>query len=695
MNWTARSAAEAPAARHWTAGPWSSSDPETDAVVFEAVAHPVVTVVVLGWWSAPHLVRCLRSVSLADRSVPFEVVVALNDPTQELADTLTRLVHGARIHRSRVNLGFGGGCNAAVAVARGRHIAFLNDDSVVDRYWLRHLVDAMESDDRVSAVGSQLLNTDGTVQESGSLLWSDGSTSNVTPNESTSGDAFDWARQVDYCSAASLLVRKSTWDRLDGFDEAFYPAYYEDVDLCLRIKDIGRQVWFQPLSKVAHVQGASTGDRYRSFLYERNRKVLIRRWSHVLNRRLRPAYADESAQALSVWLAMGCPSRVLVIDDRIPKGWIGSGYGRMLDAVRDMASSGRHFVSFWPREDDGGSRADLSGQGIRIVRGDLEDHLRQPQTRYDVVVVSRPHNYELFGNIVRKLQPRAVLVYDSEALYFRREDGRRRVLEAARGSLTWAEPRVTRAVEERIFGDADHIVCISEDEADIVKSLRVAAPVHVVPAHRAVPSPTYRAADERRDALFVAGWLGGDDSPNLDGLTWFLERIMPLVWERVPWLRLRITGVNPPQRARRFSNLNIVFEGYVHDLYSLYDQVRLVVVPIRFGAGVKLKTVEALTYAVPTVSTSSGAEGIDLQDTEALLIADEPDPFARHVVALATNVDAWETQRDRIRTLIASWGSSTTRSATWTSVIDQALAGRRRGSLRSAGPFELALGSSR
>ena len=233
---------------------------ESPSVCFEETPDPVVSIVVLGWRSAPHLLDCLRAVSRIERTVSFEVIITLNEPTPELVRDLTDKVHGARIIQSRVNLGYGGACNAAVEVAVGRYIVLLNDDTVVDRNWLGALVESAEARPSISAVGSLFLNVDGTLQESGSLLFADGSTLAVNGRGTGVAHRYDWARKVDYCSGASLLVRKSTWDRLGGFDEIYYPAYFEDVDLCLRIQEIGHEVWLQPLSRVRHIQSASVDE---------------------------------------------------------------------------------------------------------------------------------------------------------------------------------------------------------------------------------------------------------------------------------------------------------------------------------------------------------------------------------------------------------------------------------------------------
>lgn len=587
---------------------------------------------------------------------------------------LSENVRGARIIQSRVNLGYGGACNAAVDLASGRYIVLLNDDTIVDRYWLGALVETVEARSDISAVGSLFLNVDGTLQESGSLLFADGSTTAVSGKGTGVAHRYDWARRVDYCSAASLLVRKSTWDRLGGFDEVYYPAYFEDVDLCLRIQEIGHQVWLQPLSKVRHIQSASVDETYKTFLTLRNRKQIVRRWSHLLEQRLERVGTDDEIEETSTWVGMGRPNRILVIDDRIPASSLGSGFGRMVDALSELTASGDHFVSLFPATTGEGSRGELCRIGVRILEGDLEDHLRRHHIEYDVVIISRPYNYERFGEMVRKHQPQAAIVYDAEALYFRRTE-REALLsdDPLVNERLRVEARNMQESEQRYFSDADQAVCISEVEAAFARKLEGASPVHIIEAQLHDPQWTDRSFDQRRDVIFVAGWLSGAGSPNGDGLTWFVQKVLPLIRARIPWVRLRVTGQNPPSEVLKYASPSVVFEGRVRDLATFYGDARVAIAPIRFGAGVKLKTIEALQYGVPTVATAVGGEGIDLHQTGALAITDDAAEFALTVVTLLDDGQSWENHRKRIRALHEVWAEQPA-GTSWSAVVERALA---------------------
>ena len=561
-------------------------------------------------------------------------------------------------------------------VARGDYVVFLNDDTVVDRNWLQPLVDTAEARSEIGAVGSLCLNVDGTVQEAGSFVWSDGTTSCATLDESDLAHGYDWARAVDYCSAASLLVRRSTWDQVHGFDEIYFPAYYEDLDLCLKIQQIGQEVWFQPASIVHHVRSASTTRPYREFLMHRHRALLRERWSHVLEHHVERTDDHVRDEEIATWMGMGRPSRILVIDDRIPDSSLGAGFGRMLDALSELLSSGEYFVSFFASATSDGNWAELSRRGLRLLKDELDSHLRHPGTSYDVVIISRPHNYGRFGALVRECQPNAVVIYDAEALYFRRIELQASLSDdnSSKEALR-AEARSMREAEESYFADADQIVCISREEAEFVRTVNGATQIDVIPAQLNGLTNTLLPFDQRRDVIFVSSWLPGADSPNGDGLTWFVTDVLPLLREIVPWVRLRVTGANPPPEMLRFQSPNVQFEGRVADLESFYSQARVAISPMRYGAGVKLKTIEALQFGVPVVATSVGAEGIETFGTRAMSVTDDPREFAEAVAALVDDRDRWEAQRRRIAQLQSHWANGND-GTSWRAVVDSALRGR-------------------
>ena len=151
---------------------------------------------------------------------------------------------------------------------------------------------------------------------------------------------------VDYCSACSLLVRREAWDAVGGFCEDYFPAYYEDVDFCLSIRALGYRVLYAPRSRVRHHEGGSSDPGFRLFLHRYQRRRFRHRWGHVLRAFEPPNPESAAAVRRAAFRARGCPRRLLVIDDRLPDPTIGSGFGRMRDAVVELSEAG-YAVSVW------------------------------------------------------------------------------------------------------------------------------------------------------------------------------------------------------------------------------------------------------------------------------------------------------------------------------------------------------------
>ena len=132
------------------------------------------------------------------------------------------------------------------------------------------------------------------------------------------------------------------------------------------------------------------------------------------------------------------------------------------------------------------------------------------------------------------------------------------------------------------------------------------------------------------ELLFVAGF---NHPPNIDAAVWFVETVLPSLRDSIPGLRLHIAGSNPSQVVLDLASDDVTVHGYVSDeeLISLYGRAACAVVPLRFGAGVKGKVLEAIRYGVPLVTTSIGAEGIP-DALEVMRVADDPQGFAQAVL---------------------------------------------------------------
>ncbi len=316
---------------------------DRDAAPFVTVgvrspSAPQVSVCVLVLADVGRVMRSVSAALASDTHTQLEVVVVANG----VADEQFRLLEQREdvvVARSRFNLGFGGGNNLAAAVAKGRYLLFVNDDSTLEKGCVDRLVATAKRDPSIGAVGSRILAADGTVQEAGSVLWVDGHATHVGRGAARSAPApaYFYVREVDYLSANGFLVRRDAWDHVGGFDERFYPAYYEDTDLCLSLRSSGYKVIYEPRATLIHQGSQSTTRAYREFLMRRNRGRFVAKWSDRLaNLERRPGWADTVTIERAINRARGMPPRVLVDIDADPTG----GTATMWETAAVLARSG-------------------------------------------------------------------------------------------------------------------------------------------------------------------------------------------------------------------------------------------------------------------------------------------------------------------------------------------------------------------
>jgi GT2 family glycosyltransferase len=244
------------------------------------VDRPRASIVVVSAVNALGLERCLRSISpQATLDVSFETIVVLNGADDDVRALVDEGRPGVKIVESLVNRGFAGGCNLGRRAANGEFVVLLHDDSEAEEGWLAELVRCADEHPEAGAVGSRVLHPDGRLQLAGAVLWRDGTTTSVGPDQP---DGYLERRPVDYAGSCSLLVRAATWDAVGGLDERFYPAYFVDVDLAMSIRRLGQLVLYEPRSRIRHHKGASTSPRFRAFIAARNRELFQSKWAREL-----------------------------------------------------------------------------------------------------------------------------------------------------------------------------------------------------------------------------------------------------------------------------------------------------------------------------------------------------------------------------------------------------------------------------
>lgn len=200
----------------------------------------------------------------------------------------------------------------------------------------------------------------------------------------------------------------------------------------------------------------------------------------------------------------------------------------------------------------------------------------------------------------------------------------------------WLEGRKFRREELALCKKYALIFTPSARERDLLSRLPGMPPVRSLPNSI---DPDFFALRTQQPAANEIAFIGTTHvDANRDGLLYFMAEIFPLIERAVPDVQLKIVGGSPPPEIRAFGERpNVEVTGYVKDVRDYMARAKALVVPLRSGGGTRLKILEGLSYGVPTVSTSIGAEGLGLVDGQHILLGDQPQVFADQVVRVLTD----------------------------------------------------------
>jgi GT2 family glycosyltransferase/glycosyltransferase involved in cell wall biosynthesis len=578
---------------------------------------------------------CLASLQEHQGTERFEIIVVDDCSTDETAEAIGR-IPGVVYLRNQTNFGFIVSCNRGAERARGKYLVFLNNDTLVRDGWLRALVDTFAEDLYAGIVGSKLIYPDGLLQEAGGIIWRDASGWNYGKFDDPAKPEYNYLREVDYCSAAALMIPKSLFQSVGGFDPRYAPAYYEDTDLAFKVRQAGYKVLYQPLSEVIHYEGATGGTDLATGTKKHqdiNRSTFAETWATEL--------VEKPASGDTAFLRQAPAGRknILVIDHYVPSPDRDSGSLRMFQLLKLLRQLG-HRVSFVP--DNLANVAPYTGElqkrGIEVVYypyvKNVRDYLISHGSGFDAVVLSRCDFARKHVADVRLHAPQGRIIFDTVDLHSVRAH---RQAQITFDPEARERARQKEELEYDLIGQTDETWVTSSVEQKLLqekwpeKSIQLVSNIVDIPGSRT-------PFELRRDFLFIGGF---QHTPNADAVLFFLKKIYPIVKERLREAKFYIIGDKAPPEVVALAGENIVITGLQRDVRPFFERVRLSIAPLRFGAGVKGKINQSMAWGVPVVATSVAVEGMELTFGEDVLVADEPEEFARALVTLYESPELW------------------------------------------------------
>ena len=601
---------------------------------------PKVSIIIPVYNQVEFTYKCLLSISKYTDDVDYEVILA-DDVSLDGTRCIESYVENLIKVRNDKNLKFLLNCNNAAKIAQGEYIFFLNNDTEVTKNWLSSLVDLIESDDTIGMVGSKLIFPDGVLQEAGGIIYSDGTGCNYGKFDDASKAQYNYVRDVDYISGAAIMLSKKLWKEIGGFDERFVPAYCEDSDLAFEVRKRDLRVVYQPKSVVIHYEGVSNG-------VDVNKTTSLKHYQIINNKKLKEKWKAELISHPSSDIdnrnikkrdRITNKKVVLFVDHFVPEFDKDAGSKTTFQYLKMLVQKG-YIVKFLPDNFNNSKPYTqiLEQMGIEVLYGiEYRDTIKQwileNQDNIDVAYLNRPHITVNYIDFLKE-NTNIKIIYYGHDLHFLRE---KREYEITKNKEHLKNSDYWKDIELGIMRKSDQVYYPSYVEEKLIKEIDSSIKVKAISAYIFDDVDTEKTIDfsSKKGIMFVGGF---NHRPNVDAVLWFVKEIYPLILKKknIPFI---IVGSNAPKEIQQLNNINnVIVKGYVTDeeLKQLYEKTKMVVVPLRYGAGIKGKVVEAMSQGIPFVTTTTGAEGI-IGIEDIVPVTDDTKEIAKKIVDLYDN----------------------------------------------------------
>ena len=488
-----------------------------------------------------------------------------------------------------------------------------------------------------------LLNADGSLQEAGSVFMKDCKISQVVGKKKSYYPEFNYIYQVDYCSGCSLLLKKlDNNGNLNLFDEQFAPAYFEETDLCFRLKYIqGKDIYYTPFSKIIHFNGVSynsdiTLSAKKQELFDKNLKLFKKKWQKEID-------AIKAEKTQSRILELHQNKSIVFYNGIVPQYDKNSGELRLTEIIKAYKRKG-YFMAIIVKK----NQIDFSyneyfqrlGVCVYYEHKIYDDRLSFLKRLRLKKPISWFYAVKIFINnysLAKKANSDTVLVYDMVDIHHLRYQ-RAIQLEPKRFSNKKNFYKFLY-LEKKASQKADLVVTISEDEEKYMQKFSNKNKLITI-SNIHYPKKTIKEVPsfyERENILFV----GSIHPPNVDTVKFLIDEIMPIVWAKNNSIGINIIG-NVNEVMKEIVHPNVKFLGYVPDMEEFLLKSKIMVAPLRYGAGVKGKIGQAFEYFLPVITTPIGAEGMKLENQKNAIIAENKENFAEAILELYSNEDLWK-----------------------------------------------------
>lgn len=611
---------------------------------FKSSNNPKVAIIIPFYNQLNYTINCLGYLNeFLTESITFEIIL-IDDNSSENCDLSS--VSGIQIIKNSSNQGFLKNINIGVKAAKAEYIYILNNDTEVRKNFLEELFFVFENFKNVGAVGSKLLNADGTLQEAGSVFMKNCTIHQIVQRKEVFYPQVNFINKVDYCSGCSLLYKKfDDLGNINLFDEQFAPAYFEETDFCFRLKYIQKKdIYYTSFSEVLHYNGISynapqNNDESKKKQKEELFKINLEKFKNKWQPQIDAIQATDVEQRIEELYN----KEIVIFCGTIPEYDKDSGANRLKEMIQAFVELGYYVTMIRKRtffkENEYIEYYQRLGVNVYYEHNTkigIEKYIKKNNSKASIAWFYGPDTFIEYFRTVKKYLPMSKLVYDMVDIHHLRY---KRAIELEPKRISFRKKFLKyKKIEIKAAKIADYVITISEFEENYMSQYFNKSKIITISNIHYIKTNFEKilAFEDRKNILFI----GSGHTPNVDALKFLYEEIMPIIWSKIPSIQVNVIG-NVKDYVADIVHPNIVFHGYVPHIEKLFLENKMMIAPLRYGAGVKGKIGQAFEYFLPVVTTTIGAEGMRLKNNENALISDSAVDFAHSVINLYTNKDLW------------------------------------------------------
>lgn len=602
-----------------------------------------VTIVIPAFNNFFEVANCIESIYSNAEKTDFKIIIA-DDGSPDVSYSVLGVLDGITILRRSANSGYISNVNTATAAIDTEYLLTLNQDVIVCPGWLDELVIEADRNPQVGIVGPRILDHQFQLLEAGGIIFKHAHAAHRGRGAIPDDHRYNFSCDVDYVSGCAMLVRTATWNQLGGLDTQYSPAYYDDVDICLRARKSGWLVRYAPLSCIVHFEGTSMGVNEHDSSSLKHFQVINQKKIAQNHPELNSHTSIEDLPRVD----SHCPSRTKVacVFESVPFADQNGGAVDFTLFVDYLLDLGYTVSAIFQCGVSPEATANWRSRGIQCA---------QLESDHGFSLINNSHLIVSFGTMVGIRLAKEDLahkqwIHHTSDCATRRLEAMNEVFKAQKD----VSPEASRwflglprdvpqmwQIEKSTFELPSMTLFVTSRDLEYAQRNGATGKfVHFPilkggPDSNVVPEPL-----QELTVGFVGSFL---HSPNPDAVEYFLRDIWESIHEAVPGSRFLIWGsnINDRQIAEWSKMPGVEVRGWFATWDEVVAQTRVLVSPLRFGAGMKHKVVSTYIHGRPVVGTCISFEGFDVQHLGHNVMTDDPHTMSNSLIEILKSDSAW------------------------------------------------------